>query len=98
MLVLYTRFYGDRGFIDKIMYHLNGLYLIELSLRLLDVRSFFLVHDTDIGASMGYGFSVINLSLSLILLVAIINQKPFNSPDVPVVSDTVRGLGSEHKT
>ncbi|KAI8337487.1 P-loop containing nucleoside triphosphate hydrolase protein [Chlamydoabsidia padenii] len=77
------------------MYHLNGLYMIDLTLRLLDVRSFYLVHDIEIGASMGYGFSVTSLCLALILLVVIINETPYNAPIAPVVSDTGRVMSGE---
>ncbi|CAO3598060.1 unnamed protein product [Absidia cylindrospora] len=96
VLVFYTRFYGDDHFMDKMMYHLNGLYFIDFSLRFLDVRSFFLVHDIEIGASMGYGFSVTSFSLGLILLVVIINENPSTAPLVPVVSDSGREMSGEN--
>lgn len=62
---------------------------MDFILRLLDIRSFYALHDIDIMASKGYLFTVINIGLTFILLIAIINEYPISRPKKPIISASV---------
>ena len=72
---------------DVVCVQLNYLYLLHLSLDLIDLRSFYAAHYTNI-ATEGYRHSVFTACVTLILLLVIIHEER-HAPVQPVVTDTV---------
>ncbi|KAI8066840.1 P-loop containing nucleoside triphosphate hydrolase protein [Gongronella butleri] len=78
---------------DAICDQLNGLYLVHLTVGLIDARAFYIVHDTS-EIPTGYAIALIASTVSLLLLSIIIHEERY-APLEPVIADTGRPLSGE---
>lgn len=81
---------------DEICHQLNILYFIHFLIGLVDVRSFYAVYDYST-VSTGYSIAFYTTTISLILLVFIINEER-HAPAEPVITDTVSLHSFDHWT
>ncbi|KAI9496002.1 hypothetical protein BDB00DRAFT_811355 [Zychaea mexicana] len=79
---------------DDICFQLNLLYLGHFCINLVDLRSFYIVHYTDISVE-GYVHSILTACVTSILLSIIIHEER-HSPVEPVVADTGRVQSTEN--
>ncbi|KAG0166993.1 hypothetical protein DFQ28_007487 [Apophysomyces sp. BC1034] len=77
---------------DVICKHLNLLYACVFVIKLIDLRSFYLVHITEL--RLGYSISIISTGLLFLLLVFVINEERY-APRDRLVSDTGREMSGE---
>jgi hypothetical protein len=72
---------------DEICHQLNILYFVSFLIGLVDLRSFYVVYNYAT-VSTGYSIAFYTTTISLILLVFLINEER-HAPAEPVVTDTV---------
>ncbi|KAI8137621.1 hypothetical protein BJV82DRAFT_646813 [Fennellomyces sp. T-0311] len=79
---------------DVMCVQLNYLYLTHFFINLLDLRSFYYVHYTDISTE-GYLHSVLTACVTAVILMTIIHEER-HAPVTPIVADTGRLQSTEN--
>ncbi|KAI7878707.1 hypothetical protein K492DRAFT_217842, partial [Lichtheimia hyalospora FSU 10163] len=72
---------------------LDILLLTKLLVKLVDIRSFFVVHYTD-EIPIGYRLSIIAACITLVMLAILIHEER-GAPTQPIISDTERPMSTE---